>query len=176
MNLEIKSQIEPNAEIFNLVKDIKPPITLEILKNLQNIMFSKLEIHPYNEKTKDHERIIRWKRTASQILKDGYVYEGKACTDLVILFMSMCKALELETRFVKVKKDSTVHSITEIKLNDEWYIFNVSDKNSHPEKGEATEKSPFHKDWVLWKKGRDAWDLGLTGLDSIGKIQTNNNI
>jgi hypothetical protein len=166
-----KSQIEPSTKIFDMVKDVKPPITPETLKDLQGVLFSKLEIRPYNKETKEHEQLIRWKRTASQILNDGYIYEGKACTDIVVLFLAMCKALGLETRFVKVRKDRAVHSIAEIKLNNEWYIFDVSVKNSNPEKGEVTEKSPFQEKWTLWKKGRDAWDLELVNFNSIKKIK-----
>lgn len=30
-------------------------------------------------------------------------------------------------------------------------------------------ESPY-KDWTLWKKGRDAWDIDLVDFDSISKI------
>lgn len=81
----------------------------------------------------------------------------------------MCKALGLETNFVKVKKEQRVHSIAEVKLDDGWYIFDVSTAYSVPVKGVITQDATF-QGWKLWKKGRDAWDFGLTEFESITKI------
>jgi hypothetical protein len=165
-----KFQIDPSDEIKSLVSDLKLPANRETLIKVRDRMFSKLEIRPFNETTAPHERTIRWKRTASEILNDCYVYQGKACTDLVVLFISFCRALGLETRFVKLRKGKMVHSVAEIELSDGWYIFDVSDKNSLPIKGEIKPDSPY-KDWQLWKKGRDAWDLGLEKFEDINKIK-----
>lgn len=163
-------QIEVTREIASLVSDIHKPINPEKLVAMRDEMYSKLEIRDYNDSTAEHEKSIRWKRTAAQILSDGYVYQGKSCTDLVVLFITLCNALGLETRFVKLKKREMVHSIAEVKLEDGWYIFDVSNQNNLPIKGEVTKENP-HKDWELWKKGKDAWDLGLSEFNSINKIQ-----
>jgi hypothetical protein len=165
-----KSQINCSNEIKTFVGDLELPANSETLIKIRDRMFPKLEIRPFNEKTAPHEKAIRWKRTASEILNDYYVYQGKACTDLVVLFISFCLALGLETRFVKLRKAKMVHSVAEIKLSDGWYIFDVSYKNSLPVKGEITSDAPF-KDWQLWKKGRDAWDLGLEKFEDIDKIK-----
>jgi hypothetical protein len=168
--IDSKLQADTIDEIKSLVSDIKLPANSETLIRIRDRMFSKLEIKPFNEETAQHEKAIRWKRTASEILNDCYVYQGKACTDLVVLFISFCLALGLETRFVKLRKGKMVHSVAEIKLSDGWYIFDASDKNSLPVKGEVTPDTPF-KDWQLWKKGRDAWDLGLEKFEDIDKIK-----
>ncbi len=63
-----------------------------------------------------------------------------------------------------------VHSVLEVNLDDGWYIFDVSNQNNLPIKGQITEEKPY-KDWKLWKKGRDAWDLGLVDFESINKIE-----
>ncbi|MFA5932146.1 MAG: transglutaminase domain-containing protein [Candidatus Paceibacterota bacterium] len=165
----INSQIETTAEINNLIKDIKYPITLSTLIQLRDLIYSKIKIHTYDDSTKEHEKSIRWKRTAAEIIKDGYVYSGKACTDLTVLFIALCRALGLDTNFVKVKKENSVHSVAEIKLDNGWYIFDVSNINNIPINGIITENTPY-KDWQLWKKGRDAWDLGLSELKDIDKI------
>ncbi|MFZ4648706.1 MAG: transglutaminase domain-containing protein [Patescibacteria group bacterium] len=164
----MNSQIETTIIIKDLVKDIKSPITTDSLINIRDLMYSKITIRPYNDSTKDHEKEIRWKRTASEILQDGYVYSGKACTDLTVLFIALCKALGLETNFVKVTNDAKVHSIAEVKLDGSWYIFDVSRRNI-PFKGSLTNESPY-LNWKLWKKGGDAWDLGLIDFESISKI------
>ncbi|MFA5130887.1 MAG: transglutaminase domain-containing protein [Patescibacteria group bacterium] len=164
----MNSQIETTIVIKDLVRDIKSPLTIDSLVRIRDLMYSKIEIRPYDNTTKEYEKEIRWKRTASEILEDAYVYSGKACTDLTILFIALCKALGLKTNFVKVMNDKSVHSVAEIKLNDGWYIFDVAMK-SIPVKGSITNKKPYGE-WILWKKGRDAWDLGLTEFESISKI------
>lgn len=163
-------QIDFSSEIKLFVSDLKLPADNDTLVEIRNRMFSKIDIRPFNNSTAEHEKSIRWKRTAFEIFDDSYVYEGKACTDLVVLFISFCRALGLETRFVKLRKEKMVHSVAEIKLSDGWYIFDVSNKNSEPIKGETTPESPY-KDWKLWKKGRDAWDLGLETSSDIDKIK-----
>jgi|SRR3989344_3385563 len=163
------SQIKTTEKIKEFVNDVGWPITPDVLADIRNLMYSKISIRPYDDSTKEHEKAIRWKRTADQILKDGYVYSGKACTDVTVLFISLCKALGLDTNFVKVRKEKMVHSVAEVKLNDGWYIFDVSNIQNIPIKGIITKDSPY-KDWQLWQKGRDAWDLGLTDFESISKI------
>ena len=165
----MNSQVETTSEIKDLVKDIKNPITVDSLVRIRDLIYSKITVHPYNDSTKDQEKEIRWKRTAGEILDDGYVYSGKACTDLVVLFIALCKALGLKTNFVKLRKEHMVHSVAEILLDGTWYIFDVANNGSVPVGGIITEGS-LYKDWKLWKKGRDAWDLGLTSFEDIDNI------
>lgn len=163
------SQIETTSKIRELVSNIKTPITSEELIKIRDLMYSKLAIRPYDSSTEKHEKAIRWKRTAGEILNDGYVYNKKACTDLTVLFIALCKALGLETNFVKLKRENKVHSVAEIKLNDGWYFFDVSNTKNAPIRGTITEDTR-HQDWKLWRKGRDAWDIGLTDFGDISKI------
>lgn len=165
-----KSQIETSKILQEFVSDITKPFTTETLVEVRGRVYMRVEIRPYNESTKEHERSIRWKRTASQILEDGYVYRGKSCTDLSVLFIALCKTLGLETRFVKLKKDNKTHSIAEIKLDDGWYTFDISSPTSVPRKGEVS-KDASYEGWQLWKKGRDAWDIGLADFSSMQKIK-----
>lgn len=131
-------------------------------------MYSIITIRPYNDSTKEHEKAIRWRRTADEIIKDAYVYSGKACTDLTVLFIALCKALSLETNFVKITNEKKARSVAGVKLSDGWYIFDVSRKNI-PFKVLITGSNPY-EGWKLWKKSRDAWDLGLVDFESISKI------
>lgn len=167
-----KSQIETSEILKDFVSGTRKSITVESLVEIRDKIYACIAIRPYNETTKEHEQSIRWKRTASQILEDGYVYQGKSCTDLSVLFIALCKILGLETRFVKLKKDTKTHSIVEIKLDDGWYVFDISNQTNIPQKGEVTEIAPY-KGWMLWKKGRDAWDLNLVDFGSICKITEN---
>ena len=160
-----KSQIESEENIKNFVLNTEIKTHNDLLK-LRDKLMSVLEIRPYNDETKEHERQIRWRRTASEVLKDGYVYQGKSFTDLVLTFLALCKAKNLETKFVKLKFDKYIHSVAEIKLQDGWYNFDVAKKDSIPQKGQIKED-----DTRLWKKGMDSWDLGLVEFDSIKKIE-----
>ena len=164
-----RNQLEVSDKILELTKNIPLPTTTETLIILKDRIYANISIRPYDDSTKNHEKEIRWKRTATQILEDGFVYDGKFCTDIVIVFLAACNALNLETRFVKLKKEKYVHSVAEVKLDNDWYNFDVSNKTSLPIKGEITLENPY-KDWQLWKKGHDAWDLELTDFDSIKKI------
>ena len=165
----MNSQTETTAEIKDLVKDIKRPLTPNSLIILRDLMSAKIAIRPYNDITRNQEKEIRWKRSAGEILNDGYVYSGKACTDLTILFIALCQTLGLKTNFVKVKKDRLVHSIAEVEVAGKWYIFDVANKESGPVAGLITKECPY-QDWKLWKKGKDAWDLGLVSFADIENI------
>ena len=164
------SQIETTEKIKALVKDVKTPVTHEGLVEIKKTIYAVVKFLSYDDATKNSEALIRWKRTAGQILEDGYVYSGKACTDFVVLFLACCRTIGLETRFVKVKNNKTVHSLAEVKLGDGWYIYDVASKDGLPEKGETVAEKLF-KGWRLWKKGRDAWDLGLVDIASIKNIK-----
>jgi hypothetical protein len=165
------SQIEIDKTILDFLGDTKIS-TPEDLIVLRDKIFSHLEFRPYNEETKAHANSIQWKRTASEIIKDGYVYEGKACSDLTIVFLALCKAAGIEGLLVKLKSldDKKTHSIAEVNLNGTWYRMNVSNKDSLPFAGQLTEESIWNKNYKVWKKGRDVWDLELDDINTENKI------
>ena len=168
--LEIISQVEPTEAVADLVSEVERPLSADSLAKIRDLIYAKIERRPVDESSAGPEKELRWKRTAGQILDDGYTYAGKDCTDLAVLFMAACQALGHETRFVKLKKENKIHSVVEILLDDGWYAFDPSNRESVPAKGEISETQPW-KDWQFWKKGRDAWDLGLTDFDSKSKIK-----
>jgi len=168
------SQVEPTENIHRLLTEwgMGDVRTTEDLVSLRNKMFSSLTFRTYDDSTKEEEKKIRWKRTGAQVLEDSYVYRGKACTDLVVAFLTLARAGGVKgTRFVKLKdeKAGKIHSVAEIELEDGWYIFDVDSTTSVPEKGEIREGVPWDG-FFLWKKGRDAWDLGLTEYDTQSKV------
>lgn len=172
---ETPSQIEPTDNIYRLLADweMKNIRTVDDLILLRDRMFSVLEFRSYDVSTKEEEKQIRWKRTGAQILEDGYVYQGKACTDLVVAYLALAKTGGIkDARFVKVKNYETgaIHSVAELRLENDWYIFDVDNKNALPTKGKIEKDVPWNG-FLLWKKGRDAWDLGLTEFDSSIKIK-----
>ena len=165
-NEQIKSQVEVDENILNLLGNQKIN-TQEDITTIIKLIHNYLEFKPYNKETEKHADSIQWKRTASEIIKDKYVYEGKSCSDLAIIFLAICKAAGIEGRLVKlsaINGDQT-HSIVEFKLNDKWYRVDTSDKDAKVFEGELTAESNWNG-FKVWKKGRDVWDLGLEDVDS----------
>jgi hypothetical protein len=165
--MQQNSQIVITKKISDLAMMIKGHGVLyfeNVIKWInKNIMFRE-----YNQETSGHEKSIRWRRTADQILKDGYIYRQKGCTDMVILFQALCEAKGYKTNFIKVKENGGkgIHSIAEAEVTGEgWYKIDVAGR-AGVEKGKFTTVEKFGK-WIFWKRGRDAWDLGYTSYESI---------
>lgn len=164
------SQVAPNNSVQKLVEHLHSPFSSSTLEDIRSIMYRSLDVRDI--KTEDdakHERAIRWKRSATQILEDKYVYQGKMCTDVSVVFISMCLALGFEARLVKLKKPSMTHSVVEVFLPDGWYVIDASNQHSKPMKGEITEDNPYD-DFALWKKAPDAWSMGLDDVHKIALI------
>lgn len=163
------SQIENGPKIQELANKLAVKDADDLIK-VRDALDAALEDRPYDKSVAEQEQSIRWRRTAEQILEDGYVYQSKSCTDRIIVFLALCKQLGIDGSFVKVMRGKSVHSIAEVKINDEWYVFDASTRTSVPVKGQVTEEHPYNN-WKLWKKGRDAWDLELVDFKAIDKIR-----
>ena len=162
------SQTEVTADVSKLASRMAEIQTPEDIVALRDLLFSNLEFRPYNERNRKHEEQIRWRRTASQIIEDGYVYQTKCCTDIVVVFLALCRAKGIEGHFVKVYDDrGRLHSMTEVKLPSGWYIFDAADTRTIPVAGRIKRD---YQGWRLWRKGRDAWDIGLINRNSARKI------
>ncbi len=157
-------------ETTEAIKETALNITGEGIEYLQNaigFINTKIKHKEYNKETENHEKSIRWKRTADQILKDGYVYKEKGCTDMVILFQALCKAKGYSTMFVKVKEinGNAIHSVAEVELPKlGWHIVDVVGR-AGVKKGKLEIKNTFGR-WTFWKRGHDAWELGFTSYNS----------
>ena len=160
-----KSRIETDKNIINFLNG-QLIETTEDLVALKNLIINSLEFRPYNEETKKYADSIQWKRTASEIISDGYVYQEKACSDLAIVFLALCKAAGVEGRLVKLitVDGNDTHSIVEINLNGNWYRMDTSYLDSITHEGKLGDKKIWNKKYKLWKRGRDVWDLGLDDI------------
>ncbi len=167
-----RSQIETDQYIIKFLGGmiISRPKDLVILKDK---ILHYLKFKPYNSKTKKIADSWQRKRTASQIIQDKYVYCGKACSDLVVVFLAVCRAAGVKGRLVKLKSianTNSTHSIAEVNLKGIWYRIDPSSKDSKPLKGALNSKSIWNKKYKVWKKGRDVWDLGLNDIQAESKI------
>lgn len=153
-----RSQVETTETIKEFASDIKGE-GIELVKNILRKIHKeirKIELEPEKEKE------VRWKRTATQILKDGWVVKNKACTDLAILFISIAKAKGLEVKFVKLYsiKRKMLHSVVEIEINNKKMYFDVMNG-----KFDDANKEIVFEEYKVYKKGRDSWDIGLNSFD-----------
>ncbi|MCK5416465.1 transglutaminase domain-containing protein [Candidatus Parcubacteria bacterium] len=166
-----KSQIEVDQNILNFLGDIMIN-TPDDLVMLKNTILVTLESRPYNNETRKHANSIQWKRTASEIIQDNYVYEGKACSDIAIVFLALCKARGVNGCLVKLKSidNKNTHSIVEVKLNDTWYRIDPSSSDSVSSEGRLTNESIWNKKFKVWRKGHDVWDLNLDSIETEENI------
>ncbi len=169
-NVHPLSQTEVTPTVLGFVQSytIFQPEDLVVLINH---MKSSLVFREYNEKSKTHADSIQWKRTATEILNDGYVYKGKACSDLCIVLVALCKALNLESQIVKLVnlgKNST-HSLVEVRIQGLWYRIDPTFAEPKPFQGRLEKDQIWNKEWnggwKLWQRGDDLWSIGLTGID-----------
>lgn len=170
-----KSQIKTDKVIRDFLGDMTIETPDDLVK-LRTLIQKSLEFRPYNKQTKKHADSIQWQRTASQILQDGYVYKGKACSDLSIIFLSLCKAVGIEGFLVKLRTldKKNTHSIVEVKLKDGWYRLDITMTDSVPFKGQLAPDQIWNKGWQggwkVWKRGRDVWDLDLSSINDGKKV------
>lgn len=170
-----KSQIKVDKHLVDFLGNVTIKTTDDLV-TLKNLITKRLEFRPYNRQTKGHADSIQWKRTASEIIQNGYVYKGKACSDLVIIYLALCKAAGIEGYLVKLRNQdkTSSHTIVEIKLGDKWYRLDPSSADSIPFEGQLPDNQIWNKNWLggwkVWKRGRDLWELGLNSIDDEVKI------
>jgi len=148
----MKTQIEPGKKVKELANVLTGKDN-ELFYNLSKLIFQKIKRIPVDE----NEKNIRWKRTAEQILQDGYVYQGKACTDLCVVAISILKVKDIKAEIVRVasKKRNALHNM--IKINNKYYDVTTSVFYN--------KKSLEMNDWKILAAGRDAWDIGLKDIE-----------
>src|SRR3989344_3356066 len=138
---KIREAVNSVDDLFSLTKFLK--------KNLKSI--------PLDEKEKE----IRWKRNSEEILKDGYVYNGKSCTDICIVAIAILKAKGIDSELVKVvsKKRNALHNMVFVNnlYFDVWA-------------GVFFDEDGFKlNDWVCVERGLDGWRLGLRSFEDERK-------
>jgi hypothetical protein len=164
-----RSQIETTSIIEEIVRDFNGLETPKDLKALRFIMLYNLEVKRYSKRKRRHEQRLRWRRTASEIFNEGFVYNDRGGSDLVIAYIALCKALGVKARYVTLWNEHELHTVAEIALGDSWFIYDVVENDAEPVRGLITRNSGF-EGWKLWKKGRDAWDLGLKSFRDRKKL------
>ena len=154
------SQIEVTSAIIDVASKIQGE-GLDFVINTLEYVQNTIKAEPYSKKVAEDELKMRWTRTADEILSDGYIYQTKGCTDLVILFQTLCEAKGYTTNFLRVKDKSGVanHSMAEVQIDRKWYTVDAG--NSFQIKKGKLNNEELFRGYALWKRGRDGWDIGL---------------
>lgn len=169
------NKLESQTEVTQIVRDFLGDRKIETkddLIDLLKFMHSSLESRDYNDETKEHADSVQWKRSATEIIHDGFVYDGKACSDLAMVFVSLCKAAGLEANLIKLVRldHKSTHTIVEVKLSDGWYRLDTSNDKCIPTKGYLEADQIWNKNWEggwkVWKRGPDLQSMGLYSIDS----------
>ncbi len=108
------------------------------------------------------------KRTVKDILSDGYL---SGCTDYALVFISLCKAKGIPTKYIEtIKRDwleskntSAIsgHVFAECYINNRWIQVD-------PQKGKVYVKRNYNG-YKIYREGLDSWDIGITDFGSLKK-------
>ncbi|MBU2590295.1 MAG: hypothetical protein KKB39_06040 [Nanoarchaeota archaeon] len=131
----------------------------------KNIGRKILSVTKKIELPNEEEKKMRWKRTATQILKDGWVVKGKSCTDITVLFIAVAKAKGIKAIFVKLYsiKRQMLHAAVE--LPGENSILDATTGRRDNSSNEI-----LFDEYKVYKKGRDSWDIGLSGVEDMPSV------
>lgn len=168
-------QVETTEQVRRIAESIVVRTLPECLLECNEVIFSKLRILPYISEYTTTEEKIRWKRSATEILESGVVYDTKYCTDVTIVMISICKALGYRAELLKVfqKDEKTteiiVHSFALV--SDDFaakqYIVNVAPNKDffYKRVHESEQLIRGHvciRKFVVWNIAADQWAMGLT--------------
>jgi len=166
-----KEQKQSQIETTERIKEVSSQIDgegIDYITNAISWINTNIDFKEYNQEVLEHERSIRLRRTADQILQDGYIYKRKGCTDEVVLFQALCETKGYNTNFIKVRDDerNKLHSMAEVEVpGDGWYKVDPAGK-AGIEQDKFIEGGVFGG-WTFWKRGKDSWELGFTSYESM---------
>lgn len=160
------SQVEQTERVLEFARDISGE-GIELAKNILRKIHSQIKKVDADPKI---ENQIRWRRTATEILNDGWVAIGKSCTDLTVLFIAIAKAKGLQAKFVKVysTKKKMLHSLVELNPENKKIYFDAT--NGKFDKGQG---DILFEEYKIYKIGQDSWDIGLCSIQDGNNLVKN---
>ncbi|MBN1169379.1 transglutaminase domain-containing protein [Candidatus Woesebacteria bacterium] len=122
-----------------------------------------LEIMSHLKYTGFDPEIFR-KRTAEEIIKDGFV---TGCTDSAVVFVTIARACGLSAKYVETldtkwlkgnDQDIVGHQYAKVydEKNNKWFWVDPSSRE------QIDIPSPEDGGKVIFKEGLDSWDIGIT--------------
>jgi len=110
----LNGQVEVTDEIRKIAAEIKSAGKKEIIA-LRRLLFAKVKQMDLDE---EDELRIRWRRTATEILRDGYVYKHKGCSDMCVAYIALARARGLDAKYERLywPEKKAVHAVIEAPL------------------------------------------------------------
>lgn len=161
--LESGKQTTVTPEIQTILSEVegsdpeKIASIFEILKTLRR-------------QTENKKEVFR-KRTADQILKDGYI---TGCTDEALVFIALARASGIPAKYVetlnlewlrKGGRPIDGHVYASVYSDGEWHIVDPTRKQVGVDIGEDGR--------VVMAMGLDSWDIGATDFESLKELSEN---
>lgn len=119
-------------------------------------------LKPNNDK-EIKDKVFR-KRTADQIIKDGYT---TGCTDIGLVFIALTRAKNIPTKYIETIRRKWMesedenfiegHIFAEVFINNRWYIIDPT---------EACLRFWYDR-WVVYGEALDSWDLGIRNYEDL---------
>ena len=160
--LESSEQCPLSKSIIDLANAIDGESFYFILQLLKWINKNIKYPQPANIEKND---IFR-KRTATQIIEDGY---ATGCSDFAIVFIAIARAKHIPTKYVEVISEDYFedtdlnrvrgHVFAECFIDKEWF-------GVDPMAG-VIKFNTKYPGYVVYAKGLDSWDLGIFDIDSM---------
>lgn len=148
------------TEAVRRVSGSIPGEGFEYVLNLLSWLQKNLEYKPHDPK------LFR-KRTASQILEDGF---ATGCTDYGLAFAALARAKKIPTTYIEALENrwlkeggSTIHGhvFASIFVNEKWYL-------TDPTRGTISVSDRLsHEKYVVLGKGLDSWDIGIKDIEDL---------
>ncbi len=167
-----KSQVKITPKISKIAQTLKSENEFETVFNI--IKWIRKNIRKYKNEKKRLD-LLR-KRTADEVIKSK---RSSGCGDKTIVFISLAKAAGLskvifvetiEKEFLEEwpKKSIREHSFADVYIKGKKYIVDPT----LGKVGLDYRWSP-KKEFIVYKRGRDAWDIGINSFENLKKAYVN---
>lgn len=147
----ITPKIKEIAESFGKTFDEKIVDIFHFVKTLKKDETNKIEIFR--------------KRTADQIIDDGYI---TGCTDEGLVFIALARACGIPTKYIETMRTAGLEDLT----NNNGHIFvgiykdDKGWKTIEPQ-NQIIDAIPSELGFTIVAEGLDSWDIGITDFDSL---------
>ncbi len=149
------------------------PEVLDVAQRFEGTVEEKIHqivqfLRTLRYETENKDKIFR-KRTAAQIIADGYV---TGCTDDALVFIALSRASGIPTKYIETLdlewlkeggRPINGHVYAGVQENEEWRVVDPSARN---------ENANIEQDGrVVMAEGLDSWDIGANDFESLAKMQ-----
>ena len=150
----------PQTQITQEIKEIASDINGTVLEKAQKI----LDIGPSFVKSQEYDKEVFRKRTASQIIQDGYI---TGCTDAALLFITLARATGIPAKYIEtIDKEWLRNGGDSVEGHIFSQIYDESRGWVWVDPMQRKVDSP-PENRVVFKEGLDSWDIGINDFDSL---------